>query len=223
MISIVINLQSSNDNLVAVVKNKQSFFDGFKFETIVFIEEYQKKEIQQETLQELRQVCDRIILHKQSFKFDNIESFIRYKELNYANALQVARGDVIVHFGHIFVYRRNRRSVERLLEYLLECSYVCYPFSEFGVSMEFFACWRNSVDYTEIMKCIKSEEYFHDKYSKFNHKYEHKLSHILGSMSPRGVLSAEDRDEYLFLKSEYKEILPFPYLKKTVERDNLHI
>ena len=172
----------SEDFLTDGVFNKIKFFDGFDRETIVFIDEHLP--VPEKTLEYLRSICDTVIIRKHTNEHG-------FNDLNYMTALFSARGDVIAHFDQdVAAFTPNQDYPNYLLELLNEWKYVSYPspFSPNAVtdpaynyrwaSTRFFMCKRETIDFTECLRCLREYEYFTGKYNPSRvHPW---TEHILG-------------------------------------------
>lgn len=167
------------DFLTDGVRNKQLFFSGFDIETIVFIDKH--NDIPQEVLEYLYKVCDTVVVRKHT-------SENKFNDYNYLSALQMARGEIIVHFDQdVAAFASSKESVENLLSYLDKYSFVSYPspwspnpvvdhhYDYWWASTRFFMCKKDTLDFTEIKKCLESDEYLYGKYpaSVRNPWFEH--------------------------------------------------
>lgn len=184
MISICINLDtraakniadglfsgtSNLDYLTDGVYNKQLFFSGFEFETIVFIDEHLP--VPDDILEYLRRTCDVVIIRKHTDE-------ISFNDYNYLTCLSAARGDIICHVDQdtaCFAY--SKENVEELIRQLEKFKFVSYPSHwspkavndpSFGnrtwASTRFFLCKKEAIKFDELRKCIEEPEYGYDKY-----------------------------------------------------------
>lgn len=177
----------SKDFLIDGVKNKIKFFNEFEKEVIVFIDEHSK--VPQEILNELREIADTVVIRKHTHEHN-------FNDFNYYSCLQLARGEVIAHFDQdCAAFSNSTEDVNNLISYLDNHKFVCYP-SRFSpketidptynyqwASTRFFMCKRDTLDFTELLKCQRNYEYFIEKYrpSRINHWAEHILSLVHGN------------------------------------------
>jgi hypothetical protein len=172
----------SLDYLIDGVKNKQKFFEGFETETIVFIDEHNP--IPQEILNELRTIATTVVIRKHT----NEPNF---NDFNYYSSIFLARGEIICHCdADCAAFTSSKKAVDKLIANLEQHKFVCYPsryspyetiddgYNYMWASTRFFLCKRDTLDFTEILKCQRGYEYFIEKYkpSRINLWAEHILS-----------------------------------------------
>lgn len=202
MISIVINCDTRGektnqtglfsgtvnlDFLTDGVFNKIKFFDGFDIETIVFIDEHNP--VDEKTLYYLRSICDTVVIRKHTHEPS-------FNDWNYQSGLQLARGEIIVHFDQDEVaFASSKESVQELIDLLRTYKIISYPsmsspnavhdnsFNYKWASTRFFMCRRETLDFTELRKCQESLEYYVEKYkpSRICHWTEHLIGNMVGS------------------------------------------
>lgn len=176
----------SEDFIIDGVLNKIKFFEGFDIETIVFVDEHEK--VPQDILNKLREIADTVVVRKHT----NEQNF---NDFTYISTLALCRGDYIAHFDQdTAAFTSSPDHVEFLLGLLDKYKYVSYPsywspnpvhdesFNYYWCSTRFFMCKRDSLDFTEIIKCQRSYEYFVEKYkpSRVCHWAEHIISLVGG-------------------------------------------
>jgi hypothetical protein len=165
----------SIDFLIDGVRNKIKFFEGFEKEVILFIDEHEI--LPREVVDELRFMVDTLVIRKHSKRFGDIVQYDKFNDLNYLAALQLARGEYVAHFDQdCAAFTPNKQSVENLLYMLNQFEYVSYPsphspvavhdlsFDYVWASTRFFMCKRESLDFTEIQKCLVDSDYLYSKY-----------------------------------------------------------
>lgn len=183
LISLCINLDTRNkknhndglfngtinsDFLTDGVFNKIKFFSGFDIETIVFIDQHNP--IDETSLSYLRNICDTVVIRKHT----NEEKFNDY---NYLSALSLCRGEYICHVdGDMALFTKDTEPIQRMLNWLDEYDFVSYPwlhspnpdvndnYDYWWCSTRFFICKRESLDITEIRKCLQDSDYLYGKY-----------------------------------------------------------
>ena len=174
----------NNDFLVDGVINKIKFFDGFDIEVIVFVDEHNA--VEASVLNKLLSMCDTVATRKHT-------SEPNFNDRNYLRALQLAQGDIIVHFDQDSnAFAKSKESIEKFLSLLDTFDFVSYPsywsplpvhdetFDHTWVSTRFFMCKRSAIDFDELTKCF-DYDYWCDKYP-VNRKC-HWLEHWLGSIA----------------------------------------
>lgn len=160
----VVNL----DFLTEGVRNKQLFFKNYEFETIVFIDEHNP--IDERSLGYLRSICDTVVVRKHTHEE-------KFNDNNYVSALSLARGEYVAHFDQdVAAFSRDKGAIEYLIGLLENYDYVSYPsnwspypvhddnYDYFWCSTRFFICKRQTLDFTEIKKCLADSDYLYSKY-----------------------------------------------------------
>lgn len=200
-ISLVINLDSraernefGGENLTGVcntdfmdfgVFNKQKFVEGFDFETIAYIDKHQ--DIPQETLNYLYKICDLVCIR-------NHTDEEKFNDKNYLRALSLASGDIIMHMdSDLAVFTSSPEPIKEMIALLDKYDYISYPshwtpnptvdnaYDYFWCSTRYFICKRETLDFTEIKKCLDDMDYLYDKYpASIRNPW---LEHILGLIS----------------------------------------
>lgn len=176
----------SEDFLIDGVLNKKKFFEGFDIETIVFVDEH--IEVPQAVLNKLRAIADTVVVRKHT-------SEPNFNDFTYIATLALCRGDYIAHFDQdTAAFTSSPHNISYLLELLEQYKYVSYPsywspnpvhdesFNYYWCSTRSFFCKRDTIDFTEILKCQRDYEYFIEKYkpSRACHWLEHILSLVAG-------------------------------------------
>lgn len=184
MISIVINCDtrppkdtadglfsgaSNEDFLTDGVYNKILFFDGFEKEVILFVDEH--LDVPEKTLDAMRKMCDTVVLRKHT----NENSFNDY---NYLSALQMARGEIVVHCDQdTAAFTSSSKPVQELIDLLEQHRFISYPSywspraiddPLFGkrtwASTRFFMCKRETLEFDILRKCIKEPNWAYGMY-----------------------------------------------------------
>lgn len=189
----------SIDFLVAGIENKIRFFDGFEREIILFVDEHNP--IPEDVVAKIRGMVDALVIRKHNKNFGDIKEYNKFNDLNYLSALQLARGVYIAHFDQdCAAFTKTPETIKKLIGHLENYDYVSYPsawspravhdpsYDYDWVSTRFFMCKRETLDFTEIKKCLLSDEYLYGKYpaSKRNGWTEHILG-LLAKYNGRGV------------------------------------
>jgi hypothetical protein len=180
------------DFLTEGIKNKQKFFEGFDIETIVFIDKIEDISVQ--ALDFLHQSCTTVVVRKHSEEN-------KFNDRNYISALSLARGEIICHIDQdVNLFASSKESVQEFINLLDQYDYVCYPshwspnpthdpnYDYYWASTRFFFCKRETLDFTEIIKCLFDSEYLYGKYpaSVRNPWTEHILA-LISKYSGKGV------------------------------------
>jgi hypothetical protein len=171
----------NDDFLISGVWNKINFFSEYDKEVIVVVDEH--KELDSGFFRSLNKMCNIVLVRKHT----NEPNF---NDWNYIRALQLAIGDIIVHFDQDTAAFGNPTSLISLLDTLDFISYPSYwsplpvhdeSFDHVWCSTRFFMCKRESLDFAEIIKCQKDYEYWCKTYP-VNRKC-HWLEHLIGSIA----------------------------------------
>jgi hypothetical protein len=200
----------SQDFLLAGVQNKINFFRDFPDkEVILFVDEHLP--IPEDVLRNIRGMVDTLVVRKHDKRFGDMKEYNKFNDLNYLTALQLARGKYIAHFDQdCSAFTRNDFAPHMMIDLLGQFDYVSYPshwspravddssYNYDWVSTRYFMCKRETIDFTEIQKCLLSDEYLYGKYpaSQRNGWTEHVLG-ILAKYNGKGVYYPKvDLDNY---------------------------
>lgn len=158
----------SRDFLTEGVFNKQKFFEGFDIETILYVDKHE--EVSESDMALMQKNCDVVVVRKHK----DMPSF---NDWNYHEALFMARGDIICHFDQdVAAFTSGKDAVKGLIDLLETHKYVSYPswwspnavddpsFNYRWASTRFFMCKRETIDFTELRKCILDYDYFVERY-----------------------------------------------------------
>lgn len=186
------------DFLLENVRNKKRFFEGFEFEIILHVDVHQP--LPDDLRRALDSEVDCLILRRHDRYYHGIENFSMFNDVSYLNALSVARGDIIAHFdADCAAFAKDSSCIQDLINLLESYKYVSYPspwspnpvhddsFDHWWVSTRFFMCKHDTLDFTEIKKCLQNSDYMWDKYGHKKRKCPW-LEHILGVISDSRVL-----------------------------------
>lgn len=182
----------NEDYLTDGVFNKIKFFKGFDIEPIVFIDEHNP--VSQSTLDYLRAIADTVVVRKHTKEE-------KFNDNNYCAALSLARGKYIAHFDQdSMAFTSTENYVRGLLNLLEQYDYISYPshcspdpvhdvnYDYFWASTRFFLCKRETLDLTEIKKCLSDSDYLYGKYpaSVRNPWFEH-VAGLMAKYNGKGV------------------------------------
>lgn len=217
----------SRDFLVEGLVNKRRLFEGFDFEVICFVDEHEP--IDEKTLAHMRELTDVLIIRKHNKKFEDIEPYAAFNDLNYLNALSMARGKYIFHFdGDVAAFANSPQPIQEYIDLLEQWDYVSYPSlwspypvhddsfgGKYWVSTRFFCCKRSTINISEVLKCQLDYEYWKNTYPvpRLCHWTEHILSSI-SHHTGKGVY---------YPKVEFDKLILFTwenYHKYTLQRLN---
>jgi hypothetical protein len=182
----------SRDFLAEGVINKRKLFDGFDAEFIVFVDEHEP--LSETELSELKKVSDTLIIRKHNKRFEDIEQFAAFNDLNYLQALFQTRGEYIFHFdADVAAFAISKEPIQEMINQLENVDYISYPSlwspnpvedASFGgrywVSTRYFCCKRSTINFSEILKCQLDYDYWKETYPvpRLCHWTEHLLSSI---------------------------------------------
>lgn len=179
----------SEDFLIDGVLNKIKFFDGFEIETIVFVDEHNP--VPQSILNKLREIADTVVVRKHTHEPN-------FNDFSYISALAIARGEYVCHFDQdTAAFANSKQPIIDLINMLEVHKYISYPshwtpkavyddsFNYMWCSTRFFICKRETLDFTEIIKCQRDYDYFCEKYqpSRRCHWLEHILSLVANNQT----------------------------------------
>lgn len=175
----------SEDFIIDGVQNKIKFFDGFDIEVIVFIDEHES--LPNHIFAKLLNIVDVLVVRKHTDEAN-------FNDWNYIRALELATGDIVVHFDQDSAgFSRSKEDVQTFLDLLNEHDFISYPshwspfpvyddsFDHTWVSTRFFMCKREALDFPEIIKCQKDYDYWCATYPVA--RKCHWTEHIIGSMA----------------------------------------
>jgi hypothetical protein len=158
----------SEDFLTAGIFNKIKFLEGFEKEVILFVDEHQQ--IPDSTLAYIRAMADVVVIRKHTNE-------PKFNDYNYVSALQLARGEIIFHFDQdCAAFTSSQEPIKLLINLLEKYDYISYPshwtpyavddpnYDYMWCSTRFFMCKRETLDFTEITKCLKDSDYLYGKY-----------------------------------------------------------
>lgn len=158
----------NKDFLVDGVINKAKFLEGFDKEIIVHIDEHIP--VDNETLSQLREVADSVLIRKHTHEE-------KFNDNSYVRALQLASGEIVMHFDQdCAAFTNGQQPILDLIGLLEHCDYVSYPshwtpnavedrtYDYKWCSTRFFMCKRETLDFPEITKCLKDYDYLYQTY-----------------------------------------------------------
>lgn len=223
MISIVINCDTRQENnanqtmfngvvsrdfLTEGVFNKIKFFEGFDKEIILFIDEHET--IPNDQLEYIRSITDVLVIRKHNKKFGDMVDFPAFNDFNYLQALFMARGEYVFHFdGDCAAFTSSQEPIKEMINLLETYDFVSYPSNwsplpvvddsftgNYWCSTRFFCCKRQTLDFTEIIKCQLDYDHWRTTYPRT--RLCHWLEHILQSIAKKGVFYPPiEEDKYL--------------------------
>jgi hypothetical protein len=182
----------NEDFLTDGVFNKVKFFYGFDKEVIVFVDEHIP--VPEKTLEYLRAICDTVVIRRHTDE-------PKFNDFNYTSALQLARGEIVVHFDQdTAAFTSSPQHIHDMITMLEKYDYISYPsifspnpdnnpnYDYYWCSTRFFMCKRETLDFTEINKCLRDSDYLYGKYpaSVKNPWTEHAIA-LISKYTGKGV------------------------------------
>lgn len=212
MISVILNIDTrplrneatglfngtvSRDYLLHGLRNKKKFMDGFDCEFIVYVDEHES--IPNEMYRQLRDECDVLVLSRHIRHYRGIDNYTRFNDINYIQALSLARGEWVMHFDQdVAAFTASPHEITSLMAAIASGQYkfVSLPSvntpnpvhdPSFGdkwwASTRFFICQRESIDITALEHAIRDPEWAYATYGRtprINPWTEHFLTLIAG-------------------------------------------
>lgn len=200
----------SEDFLTDGIWNKVKFFDGFEKEVIVCIDEHNP--VSEETLKYIRSVADCVLIRKHT-------SEPKFNDNNYQRAFALASGDVVIKVDQdTAMFTSSKEYVQELIDLLETYTYVSYPsifspnpdvndnYDYWWCSTRFLMYKRDSLDLTELKKCLSDSDYLYSKYpaSIRNPWTEHAIG-LMAKYNGKGVYypPIEDTKGLIFSWASY--------------------
>jgi hypothetical protein len=217
----MLNGTRSFDFLTEGILNKIKFFRGYDYEVVVYIDKHLN--VPGEVYNLLNVIPNITFCQSNHREYLEGSFFPKWNDLNFLQALYLARGDYIAHFdGDVCAFRDdNSLIINNMIRWLDHFEYVSYPshwtpapdcnanneWDYWWASTRFFICKRSSLDFKEIEKCLRESDYLYGKYGDKKRKCPW-LEHILGIIAgPNKVYYPPIKlDEYaIFSWSSYKK------------------
>ncbi len=160
--------------------NKRNFFKGHDIELIVFVDEHQP--LNEAELYALRTHADCVVIRKHSKYYRGANPFYAFNDLNYHNALSLARGEYVCHFDQDMAAFSSDESTVQFMKDEVDSGrhkFVCYPSpsspnpceapsyqGKFWASTRMFFCKRETLILDDLERSIRDNEFFFEKYGK---------------------------------------------------------
>lgn len=207
----------SVDFLIDGVQNKINFFKDFEKEVILFIDQHE--EIPENVLNKIRGLVDTLVIRKHDKKFGDQKNFANFNDLNYLSALQMARGEIMVHCDQdCAIFTKSKESVDELISMLDHFKFISYPSDcspnavndpSFGgiiwASTRFFICKRETLKFDTLMNCIIEPEWMYKTFGDSPRRcnwLEHFLTKVNNNSCFYPAMSTEKRS--IFCWANYK-------------------
>lgn len=193
----------SRDFLTYGIENKIKFLEGFEKEIILFVDEHER--MPEKQVEYLRSIVDCLVIrrHTEENKFN---------DNNYVAALSLARGEYVFHFDHdTAAFTNDQKHVRYLLNRLEVSDYISYPsrfspnpdhndnYDYWWASTRFFVCKKETLDITEIKKCLADSEYLYGKYpASVRNPWTEHICGLMAKYNGKGVYYPPiNNDEYM--------------------------
>ncbi len=164
----------------AALENKRKFFEGFESELIAFIDEHEP--LTHEQYDVLHECCDCVVVRKHSRYYRGHNPFAKFNDVNYLQALSMARGEYICHFDQdMYAFRSSKAPIEWMIDEVNSGRHriVSHPSrnapapchapeyeGKFWASTRFFFCKREEFDFTVLERAIRDPEWFYGAYDR---------------------------------------------------------
>lgn len=158
----------NEDFLIDGVLNKIKFFEGFEKEVIVFIDEHSRVPIS--VIDKLHSITDTLVIRKHTHEE-------KFNDWTYVSTLALCRGEYIAHWDQdMAAFTSSPEPINDMLKLLESFDYVSYPshwspkpvddpnYDYSWCSTRFFMCKRETLDITEIKKCLVDFDYLYSRY-----------------------------------------------------------
>lgn len=184
------------------ILNKIKFFDEYDKEITLFIDVHDPlpEAIEKDLLiMQKEGTIDNLIFNKHTEKYLGTY-YPKWLDMSILDTLILCRGKYLVHFdADMAAFINDKSVISEWLEWLntSKYDYISYPsrwspspdvdknWDYFWASTRFFICKRDTIDYTETIKCLGDSGYL---YSKYGDKYRQCpwLEHVLGIIAGPG-------------------------------------
>lgn len=204
----------SLDFLTEGVLNKIQFFSEFEKEVILYIDVHDPLPAETEKcVMDMHKegLIDTLIFNRHNETKEGI-FYPKWNDMNFLNAIALARCEYVAHFdGDVAAFRSNPQVIEQFKDWVnSRYKYVSYQsqwspspdcdrnWDYYWASTRFFFCRRESIDYSEIVRCLDSDDYL---YSTYGEKYRRVpwLEHILGILAGPSKVYYPKVDPFNFL------------------------
>jgi hypothetical protein len=210
----------SFDFMIDGVLNKLKAFKDFEVEFTLFVDVHE--DIPNHILTALHDMHNQRVIQNLVFN-RHVESYLdqkyfpKFNDLNFLNAMVLSRGKYLVHFdGDTNIFVKDSSIIKEWISWLDsgKYKYVSYPskwspvavqdprFDYRWASTRFFICKRETIDYSEILKCLQSSEYLYGKYGDRQAKCPW-LEHILGLIA--------GNDQVFYPPLDYNQAMVFSW------------
>lgn len=181
------------------LENKLAFLRFHDAEIIVFIDIHNP--LPADVLEWLASRCDRLVLSKHSKRYRDQENFCKHNDINYLQALMMARGEYVMHFdGDCAAFCKDQHVIDSMLAridsggalFVSHPSHACPnavndpAFDHMWVSTRFFVCKRETLRFDEIELCLRDPEHMFGVYGEKKRRLSW-MEHVLGIINGSSV------------------------------------
>jgi hypothetical protein len=234
----MLNGTRSVDFITEGILNKIKFLEGFNYEVILYIDVHEPlPEYAEKFLFDLLQRENCVIVFSKHREYYKEQVYCpKMNDLNYLQALFLARGKYIIHTdADMAIFRRDSSVLSEWKNWLDTgmYEYISYPsrcspsavsdprFNYRWVSTRFFFCKKDVIDFTEVEKCLHDSNYLYTKYGDSDTPKSPWLEHVLGLISYGPNFSTPNKVFYPSMDYEQCLIFSFSnYNKGTLAKFN---
>jgi len=206
----------SIDFILDGLQNRLNFFRDLNLEVTLFVDliEPLPSFVHENLIQKLQESeIDNLVIHTHSEFFDKDDFFPHWLDLNFLQALFLARGEYLIHTdGDLALFSKVHSELKEWVDLLDRgiYDYVSYPtvFSPYPdpdltweynwASTRFFICRRETIQFSEVLKCLQNSDYLYSKYGDKKRKCPW-LEHILGIIAGKNRVYYPPRKDNQYL------------------------
>jgi len=160
--------------------NKRNFFKGHEIELIVFVDEHDP--LTAEEYFDLHTHADCVVVRKHRKYYRGSEPFSAFNDVNYLQALSMARGEYVAHFDQdMAAFSADPSTVDWMLHTLEfnHARFISYPSvnhpapchapeyeNKWWASTRFFICKRETLDFTVLERALRDPQWFYSTYDR---------------------------------------------------------
>ncbi len=160
--------------------NKRNFFKDHDIELIVFVDEHSS--LTEGEWYDLNTHADCVVVRKHRKYYRGAEPFSAFNDVNYLQALSMARGTHVAHFDQdMAAFSHNSRIIDWMLDEVDsgKHKFVSYPSVNFPApchapeyqnkwwaSTRFFLCKRETLDFTALERAIRDPQWCYEAYDR---------------------------------------------------------
>jgi len=164
----------------SALENKRKFFEGFDIEMIVHLDEHEP--LSHEQYDVLHELCDAVVVRKHTRHYRDCDPFNGFNDINYLQALSMARGSYVAHFDQdMMAFAKDKSAVQMMMAEVDSGRYkfICNPsvntphpchapeyVGKFWASTRFFFCKRESLDLGALEHAIREPQWLYENYGR---------------------------------------------------------